>query len=199
MIRQVLGVFFLLFAFNAQAREAIKLLPGGEQQIIQKLLVDLKELRAKHSKTAAPDLRHKVLKRFGVVPLESFREDAKLSAEAALKQDKNSEDYGDHIHSANIILGRLALLDGKVSEAEKYLRQAGKTKGSPTLSSFGPNMMLARDLYRNGSRQAVLDYLDDCLKFWKSDKEDNDGERITAWKASIAKGQEPDFGIHLFN
>ncbi len=90
-------------------------------------------------------------------------------------------------------------MDGKIYEAEEFLRQAGRTKDDAVLNSFGPNMMLARDLYRSGSRQAVLDYFDECLKFWKSERDHNRGERIAAWKAAIAKDKEPDFGVDLFH
>lgn len=199
MYSKILGVFFFLLTFNAQAREAIKIKPGAEQEIIQNMLVELRELREKPSKTDGPDIRYEVLKSYGMIPLESYRADARLSAEAALKQDKNTADYGYQSHYAHIILGRLALLDGNVSDAEEFLRRAGKTKGYATLNSFGPNMMLARDLHRQGSKKAVLDYLDDCLKFWKFERVNNNGNKVAAWKSAIAKGQEPDFGVDLFH
>lgn len=199
MFGQILGIFLFLFTFNAQAREAIPLKPGAEQEIIQKKFISLKELREKSKDKEAPDIRFEVLQSYGLIPLESFREDARRSAEAALRQDKDKTEYGYQSHFANIILGRLVLLDGKIPEAEEFLKQAGKTKGDPVLNSFGPNMMLARDLLRQGRKQAVLDYFDDCLKFWKSERVSNNGERMAAWKSAIAKGAEPDFGVDLFH
>jgi hypothetical protein len=199
MCSQLLGFFFFLFSFNAQSREALPLKPGAEQEIIQKQLAKLKELRAKSDNKDGPDIRLEVLQIYGVIPLAAFREEARISAEAALKQDNSKTEYGYQYHYASVILGRLALLDGKIPEAEEFLRKAGKTKGDPVLNSFGPNMMLARDLLRKGSKQAVLNYFDDCLKFWKLERVTNHGDRIAAWKSSIAKGKEPDFGVDLFH
>lgn len=54
--------------------------------------------------------------------------------------------YGNAIHDANITLGRIALRKGKIEEAKAFLLNAGRTPGSPQLSSFGPNMILAHEL-----------------------------------------------------
>jgi hypothetical protein len=48
--------------------------------------------------------------------------------------------YGNAIQDGNIVLCRIALLDGKVEAAKVSLKEAGKTPGSPQLGSFGPNM-----------------------------------------------------------
>lgn len=98
---------------------------------------------------------------------------------------------GNAIHVANLVLGRVALEQGKLDDARRYLIEAGKTSGSPQLNTFGPNMLLARSLLEKGEKDVVIEYFDLCSKFW--DKK----PRLDGWKASIEKGEMPDFGANL--
>jgi hypothetical protein len=123
------------------------------------------------------------------------REKTKSYALVLLEQAasmKNNWNYGNAVHVGNIVLGRLALDSGDVAEARRLLLEAGKTPGSPQLNSFGPNMMLAKELLTKGEREAVVDYLNLCAKFWLM----HDG-RLDVWKAAAAKGEMPDFGPSL--
>jgi hypothetical protein len=123
------------------------------------------------------------------------REKTKSYALALLEQAasmKNNWNYGNAVHIGNIVLGRLALDSGDVAEARRLLLEAGKTPGSPQLNSFGPNMMLAKELLAKGEREAVVDYLNLCAKFWLM----HNG-RLDVWKAAAAKGEMPDFGPSL--
>ena len=70
--------------------------------------------------------------------------------------------------------------------------ESGKTKGSPNLNSFGPNMSLAKELLELGERDAVLEYLDLCGRFWKSGS-----DSIDQWKEEMARGEIPAFGPNL--
>jgi hypothetical protein len=101
--------------------------------------------------------------------------------------------YGNAIFYGNLINGRVALKrDKNVSQAESYLLAAGRTPGSPQLMSFGPNMSLAKDLLSAGETSTVVDFLDECGKFWKMG-----GDRLNDWKKTIESGGTPDFGSNL--
>jgi hypothetical protein len=100
--------------------------------------------------------------------------------------------YGNALHLGNLVLGRLALASGDVAEAKRLLLEAAHTPGSPQLNSFGPNMLLAKELLEKGEREAVVQYLDACAKFWVGAR-----GRIETWKAELAQGQTPNFGPSL--
>jgi hypothetical protein len=91
-----------------------------------------------------------------------------------------------------LVLGRIAAQEGRMDEAKQYLLESGKSTGSPVLGSFGPNMSLARDLLRTGERDAVLEYFDQCRKFWTIGN-----EKLTAWSEDVKAGRMPDFGANL--
>ena len=118
----------------------------------------------------------------------------KISIEKLQKVLPEFEDnwnFGNATHKINIYLGRLALKKGDIEAAKEHLLQAGRTKGSPQLNSFGPNMLLAKDLLDAGESNVVLEYLDLCLVFWEEQ------ERVDGWKAEIKGGSMPDFGANL--
>jgi tetratricopeptide (TPR) repeat protein len=100
--------------------------------------------------------------------------------------------YGNAIHKANIVLGRIALAKGDIEAAKKYLIEAGKTPGSPQLNSFGPNMTLAKELLEKKETQAVLNYFELCGKFWKMGN-----EKLKEWSELVRNGKIPDFGGNL--
>ena len=102
----------------------------------------------------------------------------------------NGWNYGNMIHHGHLILGRLALRTGDLQQAKEHLLAAGKTPGSPQLNSFGPNMMLARELLEKGERQAVLEYFELCGTFWKQDK-------LAEWTKEVQAGKVPEFGANL--
>ncbi|MGH7973303.1 MAG: hypothetical protein ACREIC_31680 [Limisphaerales bacterium] len=97
---------------------------------------------------------------------------------------------GDVVHDGHLVLGRLALDEGQLDEAKRHLLAAGKSKGSPVLGSFGPNMSLAKELLEKGDQETVLQYLELCRKFWQSDKLDE-------WTKDIQAGRIPEFGANL--
>jgi hypothetical protein len=100
--------------------------------------------------------------------------------------------YGNAVHKMNIVEGRMALQKGNVEEAKKYLISAGKTKGSPQLNSFGPNMSLAKELLEKREKEIVIQYLDLCSKFWKGDF-----SKLNDWKEIVQQGKIPEFGANL--
>ncbi len=104
----------------------------------------------------------------------------------------NDWNYGNAVQDANLVLGRIAVRDGKIAEAKKFLAASGKSNGSPQMNSFGPNMSLALDLLLAGERDAVLEHFIRCREFWKFHPEKLDG-----WMQEVMAGKTPDFGANL--
>jgi hypothetical protein len=98
--------------------------------------------------------------------------------------------YGTAVHHGNLVLGRIALRQGDLETAKAYLLKAGKTPGGGTLTSFGPNMSLAKELLEHGERDAVLGYFAECKVFWKN-------PRLDQWTQMVRDGQTPNFGANL--
>ncbi len=109
-----------------------------------------------------------------------------------LPRFKRNYHYNGAAHDIQIVLGRLALQEGNVEEAKQHLIRAGQSCGSPTMSSFGPNMSLARDLLLAGEKQVVLDYFEACRKFWEMG-----AERLDIWTMYVNASRLPDFGANL--
>jgi hypothetical protein len=100
--------------------------------------------------------------------------------------------YGNAIQDGNLVLGRIALKEGRKDEAKQNLLAAGKSPGSPQMNSFGPNMSLAKDLLENGDRETVLQYFELCRKFWSMGQ-----EKLNQWTENVKAGRMPDFGANL--
>lgn len=122
---------------------------------------------------------------------KKFATDLQSEVEALKGQATGSAQLG--WHKSNIVLGLIALDEGRIDAANAFLIAAGKpaTK-SPTLQTFGPNMLLAKRLLEKGQREAVVQYLDLCSSFWSHDR-----GNLSAWKNSIATGKIPDFGKQI--
>jgi hypothetical protein len=120
---------------------------------------------------------------------------ARAYAELLLREataQQGSWNYGNAVHKGNLILGRIAVAEGRMADAVTFLRAAAETPGSPQLNSFGPNMTLAKDLLERGERDAVLAYFEACRVFWKM------GEgRLDAWHQDVQAGRIPNFGANL--
>ena len=119
-------------------------------------------------------------------------EKAQGYAEAALERVAEEDIRGRNIHFGNLVLGRIALLDGDLEEAGSRLLAAGRTEGSATLKSFGPDMALARALLARGERQTVVRYLELCLGFWEHGQ-----DTLRDWIALVEAGRIPDFSRNL--
>jgi len=94
--------------------------------------------------------------------------------------------YGNAIHDGNLVLGRIAVLEGRIEDAKRFLLEAGSTPGSPQLDSFGPDFSLAKDLLERGERETVLKYFQLCSRFWEKGKLDR-------WSQDVKSGKAPDF------
>ena len=100
--------------------------------------------------------------------------------------------YGNAVHDGHVVLGRLALLNGERQVACQHLLDAGDSRGSPQMKSFGPNMTLARDLLGAGERECVLQYFGKSRRFWEMGQ-----DKLTAWEDAVRRGSAPDFGSNL--
>jgi len=103
-----------------------------------------------------------------------------------------NSNYGNAIHDGNLVLGRIALKEGRIDEAKQRLLEAGKSPGSPEMNRFGTNMSLAKDLLEKGERDVVLQYFESCRKFWPRGRRDLD-----RWTKAVQAGRIPDFGRNL--
>ena len=100
---------------------------------------------------------------------------------------------GNALHYGHTVLGLVAHAKGQRKAAVTALHLAGAGPGSPQLNSYGPSMLLARELLLVGERQAVLDYLNLCANFWKSG-----AVWLRVWRQKILRGGVPHFGAHLY-
>ena len=100
--------------------------------------------------------------------------------------------YGNAVQDANLVLGRIAVKEGRIDEAKQHLIAAGNSPGSPQMNSFGPNVSLAKDLLEKGERDVVIQYLELCRKFWKMHR-----GNLDKWIQEIKDGKIPDFGANL--
>ena len=99
--------------------------------------------------------------------------------------------YGDATHIGNLVLGRIAIMANDVVRAKGHLLAAGHVPGSSVLKSFGPNMLLAKELIEREEREVVIEYLDLCAKFWEKQ------DQLAQWKSIVKQGAMPDFGFNL--
>ena len=125
-----------------------------------------------------------------------FDEARKLALKYLEMADSFQHDwnYGNAVHHANLILGRVALKEGNIEKAKEYLLKAGDTPGSPQISSFGPNMMLAKELLEQGEKATVLAYFSLCKIFWIGPQA---SETIEKWGKEVKGGVIPAFKAHL--
>jgi hypothetical protein len=108
------------------------------------------------------------------------------------RSDGKNWNYGAAVHKGNLILGRIAVREGRIADAVTFLRASSEIPGSPALDTFGPNMSLAKDLLERGETEAVLAYFELCRAFWKMG-----GERLDAWSNEVRAGAIPNFGANL--
>jgi hypothetical protein len=123
--------------------------------------------------------------------------------------------YGNAVHAANLVLGRIAADEGRINDARERLilsvtslpyalgpatrtpaegvsLSKASSKASPQMDTFGPDMSLARTLLVKGEREAVLKYLELCANFWKMDN-----GNLSLWATEIKASRIPSFGPNL--
>jgi hypothetical protein len=107
--------------------------------------------------------------------------------------DPKDWNYGNAVHYAHLMRGRVAVVRGDLERAEAELLAAARVPGSPQLVSFGPNMQLALELLQAGRKECVLEYFALCEKFWETGK-----RQLHTWSDDIKSGRQPLFGGNLF-
>ncbi len=136
---------------------------------------------------------------FAALEIGELNLSRKIAKEILLdNNDPCSWNYGNVIHEANTILGRVSLRENDPEKAKHYLLESGKTPGSPQLNSFGPSFMLARELLEKGEKDVVIKYLDLVAVFWanpdETDANYKDSARrhaaeLSIWKQKIKEGK----------
>jgi hypothetical protein len=96
---------------------------------------------------------------------------------------------GNIEYNMHQVLGRVALRVGRRVDAVTHLRQSTETSGSPQLSSWGPRLVLARELLEVGYREPVLNFLEDVRRFWTGPAADS---TIAEAMHVIESGRIPD-------
>ena len=165
---------------SAQRVEALKArFPRSPQQVAADSEDQIRDADAETRFYALPDLAKQELEAGAVDKAFSYATEL-LRTSNDRKDDWN---YGNAVFTANTVLGRIALKQGSVAQARLYLLESGKTPGSPTLDSFGPDFTLARELLDKGERDAVIDFLISCKSFWKMG-----GEALDSMIAAVKSG-----------
>jgi hypothetical protein len=94
--------------------------------------------------------------------------------------------FGNAIHDANRYLGLISLENGDLAGAGAYLLKSGKSRGSPQLDSFGPDLSLGDALLQAGEIEPVKLYLSEIKTFWKMDNGQGRREQRAAERESWA-------------
>jgi tetratricopeptide (TPR) repeat protein len=191
--RKLLAFWLMLcFALTCVAKAQAQV-RGGDEKAVQYLASYEPRLK----ETTAPAQRISLL--LGLAPAAMAAGELEKAGKYAQELLTLSETqkrlvglYGQSIHIGNIVLGHVALTKGNLAKAKEYLLAAGQTPGSPSLNTFGPNMLLAKELIEKGERDTVIAYLDLCARFWEQG-----GSKLEQWKATIQSGGVPNFGPNL--
>jgi hypothetical protein len=96
------------------------------------------------------------------------------------------------IHTANVVLGMIALNAGEVETARFRLIESAKVGDLLPFESLYPDLTLAQELTKSGEHATVLRFLELCSGFWVEE-----AETLAKWMDSLALGQSPDFRSHL--
>lgn len=157
-----------------------------------------KELKSSKDESQKFHLQSEIVRHYASAKLNAKNQvEAQDMSESLLKMAESFKGdwaYGNALHHAHLVLGRLKLGKGDADGAVNDLTLAGTTPGSPQLNSFGPNMTLAKELLEKGHKEAVLNYLNECLKFWSSESAKS---QVESWKVTIQEGKIPEFKAHL--
>lgn len=115
---------------------------------------------------------------------------ARTLAEELLRVSREPENRifsADANHCGNIVLGIVALREGNIAAAKRHLHAASEPpEVGQHVWAFGPDMALANELLRLGERNAVISYIERCLRFHQPH-----AEEFSRWLAEIREGGTP--------
>jgi len=94
-------------------------------------------------------------------------------------------DHAYRKHWAHTTLGVVAARNGDAAKAIQHLRESASVGGDFRLSSYGPSLLLARELCALGEWDAAADYLEACAAFWNP-------EPLRGWVQQLRDPQMPE-------
>ena len=113
--------------------------------------------------------------------------------DAIIAAKKNPLARSKNTYNINDALGRAAFLRKDYAAASDHLLRAADTPGKdPALSTFGPDLWLARALATAGYKDVVVIFLERCKAFWSS-------PRMDGWISSLQNGESPDFSHNIWS
>ena len=92
--------------------------------------------------------------------------------------------HDNFTHAANTVLGRIALKEGDVAAAKKFLLTSATFNRTPQFSPVGPRLDLANELLDKGEKEVVLEYYELMGKVWSKKIAD-------VWIADVKNGRKP--------
>ncbi len=128
-----------------------------------------------------------------------LKEVTHVSDPTAIKDKERRFTIGRYIFDGNNILGLIAMKEGKMEEAEKYLLASGTTNGSATLNSFGPSLLLASQVFNAGKKETVVKFFREISRFWEKDSCERSIKKIEAGENPFVgnDGKNDSFSIRL--
>lgn len=136
---------------------------------------------------AAQEPDRKFDTRFWLAKLAFDSEQFDLARDVSTEMLSEKPEDNQAVHVAHTVLGSIAFREKNMASAAEHLRLAGRVGESPRLGSYGPMMELAQNLLATGERDAVIQYLNDCRKFWKMGK-----RKLPQWIRKIEAGENPE-------
>jgi len=189
LLTTVFGVLVIVSPVRSAEKESTPPTPAEKARLVKVVEGDLRLAKNTEERFYALNRAAKnALKAGQTAAAKNFAEEL----EKLTPQFKDNWNYGNAIQDANLVLGRLALAAGNLDEAKQRLLASAKSKGSPQMNTFGPNMSLAKELLAKGEKETVLAYFELCGKFWAMGT-----DRLKAWTEIVNKGGTPDFGPNL--
>lgn len=113
--------------------------------------------------------------------------------DAVIAAKKDPLSRSKNVYNINDALGRAAFLRQDYTAASDYLLKAADTPGKdPVLSTYGPDLWLARALSTAGYKDVVITFLERCKAFWSSPHLDD-------WISTLQNGGSPDFSHNIWS